>query len=130
MRFVGTILLIVAVALFGTGRVSVFSGHHSGSVHAFHSSVIDISTSSDGGNLDQLVATLASDLHAQDETTGSSGDTKCSSNCCTFACHLAAIEFRELVRGPDFSFDRITPEPTAVLFGRQPIGLDRPPRAA
>lgn len=127
MRLIGTIMLAFALAIFAFGRVGSLMDHNA--AVGGTSAALALSHGHEAARAGHGHEEAASD-HFHADQAGSAGDMNCSSHCCTFACHFVTIDLRSAFAGPDFSYARMIPAETAYLAGNQPLGLDRPPRAA
>ena len=124
-----TLMLAFALALFASGRVSSLMDHNA--VAGVTSAALAHSHGHEAARADHNHHHEdASSDHSHADQAGSAGDMNCSSHCCTFACHFVTIDLRSAIAVPDFSYTRMIPAETADLTGNQPLGFDRPPRAA
>ena len=130
MRLAATLMLAVALAIFAAGRVGSFIGQTTAADFISATSDHEHEKVSGHSTHTHLAADHKIAEHSHTDEAGSAGDANCSSHCCSFACHFVTIDLRSAFVGPDYSYARFVPTETTYLAGRQPLGLDRPPRAA
>ena len=125
MRILGSILLIVAVALFASGRVGAFVGHS----QPKHDVRSDLHAQDDAKASSHVHADLHEDHdHGDAGKAGSGSDGRCSTHCCSFACHFVTLHFAGTVITPIGPDTRLLPPDVVLLAGSQPLSPDRPPR--